>query len=116
MLAARHGGNSLSFLLMLMDLDRFREIYTAFGHACGDVLLYLAARLQGILRESDRASCANRIWSRGLVGGMRAACSCRRPPPWAPRGSWTSCSWLTSHDGCKNHTGGSDMMEPALTV
>jgi diguanylate cyclase (GGDEF)-like protein len=49
-LAARRDGSSLSFLLM--DLDRFKENSAAFGHACGDVL-QLAARLQGILRESD---------------------------------------------------------------
>jgi hypothetical protein len=24
---------------------------------------------------------------------MNLACSCRRPPPWAPRGARTSCSW-----------------------
>jgi diguanylate cyclase len=37
-----------------MDLDGFKEINAAFGHACGDMLLQqLAARLQGILRESD---------------------------------------------------------------
>ena len=37
-----------------MDRVRFKEINAAFGHACGDVLLMqLAARLQGILRESD---------------------------------------------------------------
>jgi GGDEF domain-containing protein len=36
-----------------MDLDRFREINAAFGHACGDVLLQRTARLQGNLRESD---------------------------------------------------------------
>ena len=41
---------------------------------------------------------------RGLAV-MHLACSCRRPPPWAPRGSRTSCSWLTSHVGCKNQTG-----------
>jgi diguanylate cyclase (GGDEF)-like protein len=51
-LAARRDGSSLSFLLM--DLDRFKEINAAFGHACGDVLLQqLAARLQSILHESD---------------------------------------------------------------
>jgi hypothetical protein len=25
---------------------------------------------------------------------MSLPCSCRRPPPWAPRGSRTRCSWL----------------------
>jgi diguanylate cyclase (GGDEF)-like protein len=43
-LAARCDSSFLSFLL--------KEISAAFGHACGDVL-QLAARLQGILRESD---------------------------------------------------------------
>jgi diguanylate cyclase (GGDEF)-like protein len=51
-LAARRDGTSLSFLVM--DLDRFKAINAAFGHACGDMLLQqLAARLQGILRDSD---------------------------------------------------------------
>jgi diguanylate cyclase (GGDEF)-like protein len=52
LLAARRDGRPLSFLLM--DLDRFKEINAAFGHACGDVLLQqLATRLQAILRQSD---------------------------------------------------------------
>ncbi|WP_307874907.1 putative bifunctional diguanylate cyclase/phosphodiesterase [Frankia nepalensis] len=40
--------------LVLVDLDRFREINGVLGHECGDRLLVVAARrLRGLLRPSD---------------------------------------------------------------
>lgn len=43
-----------SVALMMMDLDRFKEINDAMGHHSGDLVLQaVAARLRGTLRQSD---------------------------------------------------------------
>src|SRR5215218_10427845 len=49
---ARRYGTPLS--LCVLDLDHFKSVNDAFGHARGDqVLVELVARLQGRLRHSD---------------------------------------------------------------
>ena len=53
---AIHGSNRTgsSVAIMLMDLNRFKEINDALGHHTGDMLLVeIAARLRGVLRDFD---------------------------------------------------------------
>lgn len=49
---ARRGSSPLS--IMMLDLDRFKEINDTLGHHTGDLfLIEIAARLRAVLRESD---------------------------------------------------------------
>jgi diguanylate cyclase (GGDEF)-like protein/PAS domain S-box-containing protein len=49
--AKREGGR---VAVLMMDLDRFKEVNDSLGHAAGDDLLkQLGSRLQAVLRESD---------------------------------------------------------------
>ncbi len=52
LLVAERDGEPLA--LLLMDLDRFKEVNDTYGHHYGDLMLQqLAARLRGVLRTSD---------------------------------------------------------------
>jgi diguanylate cyclase (GGDEF)-like protein/PAS domain S-box-containing protein len=51
-LGAQQAGHSIA--VMFIDLDRFKEVNDAMGHAPGDMLLrQTASRLQGVMRPSD---------------------------------------------------------------
>ena len=53
-LRAAIGQNDNHVTLLLMDLDRFKEVNDTLGHHCGDLLLQqVASRLQSALRDSD---------------------------------------------------------------
>jgi diguanylate cyclase (GGDEF)-like protein/PAS domain S-box-containing protein len=52
-LRAQRDGRSVA--LLLLDLDRFKDVNDTFGHAVGDLLLHqIAPRLQEVVRRSDR--------------------------------------------------------------
>jgi diguanylate cyclase (GGDEF)-like protein len=46
--------SSLDFMILMIDIDKFKEINDTAGHVCGDqVIQTFARRLQSLLRSSD---------------------------------------------------------------
>jgi len=51
----RHGQDGGAFAVLCIDLDRFKEVNDAFGHAAGDdVLRHVTQRLRGLVRHGDQ--------------------------------------------------------------
>jgi predicted signal transduction protein with EAL and GGDEF domain len=68
--AGRDRGHG-DFVLMLVDLDKFRCINDSLGHDVGDMVpVEVARRLQGLVRETDLA--ADQALYRAKVGGRGA--------------------------------------------
>lgn len=71
MLRAARGGERVA--VMLMDLDRFKDINDTFGHQVGDeVLLDVASRIQSCVRSSDTVA---------RLGGDEFVVLLADPPP-----------------------------------
>ena len=51
--AARDKGR---FVLMFLDLDRFKDVNDTLGHDIGDLLLQVTERLRGVVRDVDTVS------------------------------------------------------------
>jgi diguanylate cyclase (GGDEF)-like protein len=78
---SKRGGHS--FAVLLLDLDRFKDINDTLGHAAGDALLKIAAqRLCQSVRETDTVARLGgdefAIVQTGIAGSADAEVVCRR--------------------------------------
>jgi PAS domain S-box-containing protein len=87
--AQRSRRNGASFALLLIDLDRFRQINDSLGHEVGDqVLKTVAQRIQGCMRQDDEIARMGGDQFAVLLHDADAAPP--RPPPAACSTSWPS--------------------------